>query len=141
MTTGVISLAVPLSTTFAGEFLILAGVFQQGWGWAVVGAVAIVLAAMYMLRADLGRAAPGRRAGGAATPRSTCALGELAVVVPLVALPARPLGLAEPDLRPRVRRNQRRAGRREPCLRRQVTIRARRLHHDEREHPCAEPSP
>src|SRR5207244_3912759 len=35
MTTGIIALAVPFSTAFAGEFLILAGVFQQGWGWAV----------------------------------------------------------------------------------------------------------
>src|SRR5213075_725360 len=50
MTTGVIALAVPLSSAFAGEFLILAGVFQRGWGWAAAGAVAIVLAAMYMLR-------------------------------------------------------------------------------------------
>ena len=50
MTAGMIALAVPLSTTFAGEFLILAGVFQQGWIWAVIGAVAIVLAALYVLR-------------------------------------------------------------------------------------------
>ena len=50
MTTGIIALAVPFSSAFAGEFLILAGVFRRGWGWAVVGAVAIVLAAMYMLR-------------------------------------------------------------------------------------------
>jgi len=84
MTTGIIALAVPLSTSFAGEFLILAGVFQQGWGWAVVGAVAIVLAAMYMLRAisavlheNVGSAVPA----GALDLR----LGELAVVVPLVA--------------------------------------------------------
>jgi len=47
---GVISLAVPGSNAFAGEFLILAGVFQRGWGWAVPGLVAMVLAAMYMLR-------------------------------------------------------------------------------------------
>jgi NADH-quinone oxidoreductase subunit M len=47
---GVIGLAVPFSVAFAGEFLILNGVFTRGWGWAVVGAVAIVLAAMYMLR-------------------------------------------------------------------------------------------
>jgi NADH-quinone oxidoreductase subunit M len=50
MATGVIALAVPGSTAFAGEFLILAGVFQQGWLWAVIGAGAIVLAAMYVLR-------------------------------------------------------------------------------------------
>ena len=49
MATGVIALAVPGSSAFAGEFLILAGIFPLGW-WAVVGAVAIVLAAMYMLR-------------------------------------------------------------------------------------------
>jgi NADH-quinone oxidoreductase subunit M len=50
MTTGIIALAVPGSTAFAGEFAILAGVFRTGWAWAVVGGIAIVLAAMYMLR-------------------------------------------------------------------------------------------
>ncbi len=50
ISTGVIALAVPGSGAFAGEFMILAGSFQRGWGWAAVGAVAIVLAAMYMLR-------------------------------------------------------------------------------------------
>ena len=50
LTVGVIALAVPFSAAFAAEFLILNGVFERGWGWAVVGAVAIVLAAMYMLR-------------------------------------------------------------------------------------------
>ncbi|HEY7197216.1 MAG TPA: NADH-quinone oxidoreductase subunit M [Gaiellaceae bacterium] len=47
---GVIALAVPGSSAFAGEFLVLNGIFSRGWGWAVVGAVAIVLAAMYVLR-------------------------------------------------------------------------------------------
>jgi NADH-quinone oxidoreductase subunit M len=50
LTAGVITLAVPLSSAFAGEFLILAGVFRHGWGWSVVGAVAMVLAAAYALR-------------------------------------------------------------------------------------------
>ena len=50
MATGIIALAVPGSGAFAGEFLILAGIFDDGWGWAVAGAFAIVLAAMYMLR-------------------------------------------------------------------------------------------
>jgi NADH-quinone oxidoreductase subunit M len=83
MTVGVISLAVPLSTSFAGEFLILAGVFQQGWAWAVVGAAAIVLAAMYMLRAISGVL---HEEVGPAVPESALDLrvGELAVVVPLV---------------------------------------------------------
>ena len=41
------ALLLPL---FAGEFMILTGVFSSGWGWSVVGAIAIVLAAMYILR-------------------------------------------------------------------------------------------
>jgi NADH-quinone oxidoreductase subunit M len=83
MTVGIISLAVPLSTSFAGEFLILAGAFQQHWAWAVVGAVAIVLAAMYMLRAI---SAVLHQDVGPAVPDSALdlRLGELAVVVPLV---------------------------------------------------------
>jgi NADH-quinone oxidoreductase subunit M len=85
MTTGVIALAVPLSSNFAGEFLILAGVFQQGWGWAVVGAVAIVLAAMYMLR--LISAVLHRAPGPAVTEAALDLRGaELGAVVPLVAL-------------------------------------------------------
>jgi NADH-quinone oxidoreductase subunit M len=84
MTAGIISLAVPLSASFAGEFLILAGAFQQGWAWAVAGAVAIVLAAMYMLRAISGVL---HQDVGPAVPESALdlRLGELAVVVPLVA--------------------------------------------------------
>jgi NADH-quinone oxidoreductase subunit M len=85
MTTGVIALAVPLSSNFAGEFLILAGVFQQGWGWAVVGAVAIVLAAMYMLR--LISAVLHQEPGPAVTEAALDLRGaELAIVVPLVTL-------------------------------------------------------
>jgi NADH-quinone oxidoreductase subunit M len=84
MTTGIIALAVPFSSAFAGEFLILAGVFQQGWGWAVVGAAAIVLAAMYVLR--LISAVLHRDVGPAV---SDAALdlrpAELGIVVPLVA--------------------------------------------------------
>jgi NADH-quinone oxidoreductase subunit M len=84
MVTGVIALAVPGSTAFAGEFLILTGIFDTGWGWAVVGAIAIVLAAMYMLR--LISAVLHERAGSAVTSdaRDLGAV-ELAVLVPLVA--------------------------------------------------------
>jgi NADH-quinone oxidoreductase subunit M len=83
MTTGIIALAVPFSSAFAGEFLILAGVFQQGWGWAVVGAVAIVLAAMYVLRMISGIL---HQDVGPAVPEAALDLrpGELAIVVPLV---------------------------------------------------------
>jgi NADH-quinone oxidoreductase subunit M len=84
MTTGVIALAVPLSSAFAGEFLILAGVFQRGWGWAVVGAVAIVLAAMYVLRVI---SAVLHREVGPAVSDAALDLrpAELGVTVPLVA--------------------------------------------------------
>jgi NADH-quinone oxidoreductase subunit M len=85
MTTGVIALAVPLSSAFAGEFLILAGVFAQSWVWAAIGAGAIVLAAMYILR--LVSAILHEKVGAAV---SDAALdlrpGELAVVLPLVAV-------------------------------------------------------
>jgi NADH-quinone oxidoreductase subunit M len=85
MTVGIMALAVPLSSNFAGEFLILAGVFQQHWGWAVVGAAAIVLAAMYMLRLI---SAVLHRDPGAAVSDAALDLrgGELAVVLPLVAV-------------------------------------------------------
>ncbi|HEU5264448.1 MAG TPA: proton-conducting transporter membrane subunit, partial [Gaiellaceae bacterium] len=50
MVAGMIALAVPGSATFAGEFLIMAGVYGQGWGYSVVVALGVVLAAMYVLR-------------------------------------------------------------------------------------------
>jgi NADH-quinone oxidoreductase subunit M len=83
LTTGVIALAVPLSSAFAGEFLILAGAFQRGWGWAVAGAVAIVLAAMYVLRLI---SAVLHRDVGPAVSDSALDLrpAELGVTVPLV---------------------------------------------------------
>jgi NADH-quinone oxidoreductase subunit M len=84
MTAGVIALAVPGSTAFAGEFLILAGVFTEGWGWAVVGGLAIILAAMYMLRL-ISAVLHGQV--GTSVPDEALDLrpAELAVVVPLVA--------------------------------------------------------
>jgi NADH-quinone oxidoreductase subunit M len=85
MTTGVITLAVPGSTAFAGEFAILAGVFQTGWGYALVGAVAIVLAAMYTLRLI---SAVLHQSQGTAVPEAALDLrpAELSVLVPLVAI-------------------------------------------------------
>jgi len=84
MTTGIIALAVPGSSAFAGEFLILTGVFDTGWGWAVVGAIAIVLAAMYMLR--LISAVLHERDGSAVSPDAgDLRPVELLVLVPLVA--------------------------------------------------------
>jgi NADH-quinone oxidoreductase subunit M len=85
ITIGVIALAVPGSTAFAAEFLILNGVFARGWGWAVVGAIAIVLAAMYMLRAI--SAALHEEQGPAVHERARdLRPHELAVLVPVVAV-------------------------------------------------------
>jgi NADH-quinone oxidoreductase subunit M len=97
LTVGVISLAVPGSAAFAGEFLILAGAFQRAWWWAVIGAAAMVLAAMYMLRAISGvlHEARGSTASDEALDLRT---GELALIVPLVgtllALSAWPAGIS-----------------------------------------------
>ena len=82
---GMFTLAVPGSTNFAGEFAILSGVFQRGWGYAAVGAAAIVLAAMYALR--LISAILHDRPASAVDDTSTDLVGgELALVLPLVAI-------------------------------------------------------
>jgi NADH-quinone oxidoreductase subunit M len=84
MTTGIIALAVPGSSAFAGEFLVLAGVFQQGWLYGVIGGVAIVLAALYALR--LISAVLHRQRGGLVTDAALdLRPAELAVIGPLVA--------------------------------------------------------
>jgi NADH-quinone oxidoreductase subunit M len=83
MIVGVIALAVPGSSAFAGEFLILAGIFDDGWAWAAAGALAIVLAAMYTLRLISGVL---HQDVGPAVPDEALDLrpAELAVIVPLV---------------------------------------------------------
>jgi NADH-quinone oxidoreductase subunit M len=83
ITTGVIALAVPGSSAFAGEFLILNGIFEHGWGWSVVGALAIVLAAMYILRLV---SAVLHEDVGSAVPEAALDLrpAEVGIVVPLV---------------------------------------------------------
>jgi NADH-quinone oxidoreductase subunit M len=85
ITTGVIALAVPGSSAFAAEFLILNGIFSRGWGWAVVGAVAIVLAAMYMLRLI---SAVLHEDVGTAVPAAALDLrpAEIGIVLPLVVI-------------------------------------------------------
>ena len=85
ITVGVIALAVPGSSAFAGEFLVLNGIFTRGWGWAVVGAIAIVLAAMYMLRAI--SATLHRNRGEAVRDQMPdLRLAEVAMLAPLVAI-------------------------------------------------------
>jgi len=82
---GMFTLAVPGSTNFAGEFAILSGVFQRGWGYAAVGAAAIVLAAMYALRL-ISAILHDRRASGPDDTSTDLVGGELALVLPLVAI-------------------------------------------------------
>jgi NADH-quinone oxidoreductase subunit M len=85
MTLGVISLAVPGSASFAGEFLILAGSFQRAWWWAAIGASGVVLAAMYMLRLI---SAVLHEARGPTVHDEALDLrpGELALLVPLLGI-------------------------------------------------------
>jgi NADH-quinone oxidoreductase subunit M len=84
MTAGIIALAVPGSSAFAGEFEILAGVLTRGWGYAVVGAAGMVLAAMYSLR--LISAVLHREPGPSVTPEALdLRPAELGAIVPLLA--------------------------------------------------------
>jgi NADH-quinone oxidoreductase subunit M len=84
LVSGMIALAVPGSTTFAGEFLIMAGVYEEGWGYAAVVALGIVLAAMYVLRliSAVLHVKPGSAVRDEALDLRP---GELALVLPLVA--------------------------------------------------------
>lgn len=85
MTVAIFTLAVPGSANFAGEFAILAGVFERGWGYAAVGAAGMVLAALYALR--FVSAVLHRARGDAVRDESRDLSGaELLLVVPLVAL-------------------------------------------------------
>ena len=98
MVLGIFALAVPGSANFAGEFAILAGVFEHGWGYAAVGAAAIVLAALYALR--LISAILHERRGRSVRDEPDDLVGsELMLVVPLVAilavLSAWPAGISE----------------------------------------------
>ena len=72
------------SATFAGEFLIMAGVYEEGWGYAAIVALGIVLAAMYTLRliSAVLHVRPGRAVRDEALDLRP---GELALVLPLVA--------------------------------------------------------
>ncbi len=85
MALGVFALAVPGSANFAGEFAILAGVFGRGWGYAAIGAAAIVLAALYALRL-ISAILHERRGGAVREDKGDLVSGELALVVPLLAI-------------------------------------------------------
>jgi NADH-quinone oxidoreductase subunit M len=98
MITGVIALAVPGSAAFAGEFLILLGVFDEGWAWAAIGAGAIVLAAMYMLRL-ISAVLHESRSSAVTDAALDLRPAELGILVPLIgcvlALSAWPAAISE----------------------------------------------
>ena len=50
MVLGMAALAVPGSSVFASEFLIMLGAFENHWWLGAIVALGVVLAAMYMLR-------------------------------------------------------------------------------------------
>ena len=85
MTLGMFTLAVPGSTNFAGEFTILAGVFDRGWGYAAVGVAAIVLAALYALRL-ISAILHQRRGSAVSDDAGDLVGGELMLLVPLVVI-------------------------------------------------------
>ena len=100
---GMIALAVPGSATFAGEFLVMAGAYDQGWGYSVVVALGIVLAAMYTLRviSAILHVKPGR----CGARRGTRPASRRAGARPSAAAhPARALRVAGARERERVRR-------------------------------------
>ena len=80
---GMLTLAVPGSATFAGEFLIMAGVYAQGWGYSAIVALGIVLAAMYTLRviSAILHVKPGRAVRDEALDLRA---GEVSLVLPMV---------------------------------------------------------
>ena len=98
MVLGMYTLAVPGSTNFAGEFSILAGVFDRGWGYAAVGVTAMVLAALYGLRL-ISAILHERRGSAVRDDTGDLVGGELILVVPLVVilavLTAWPAGITE----------------------------------------------
>lgn len=98
MILGMFTLAVPGSTNFAGEFSILAGVFDRGWGYAAIGVLAMVLAALYALRL-ISAILHERRGEAVREDAGDLVGGELVLLVPLVVilavLTAWPAGITE----------------------------------------------
>ncbi|MFN0153809.1 MAG: NuoM family protein [Gaiella sp.] len=84
MVVGMIVLAVPGAATFTGEFAILTSIFNVGWGYAAVGAFAIVLAALYGLRLISAVLHVARGTAVAADRPGDLDRRELSFVLPLV---------------------------------------------------------
>jgi NADH-quinone oxidoreductase subunit M len=85
MIVGVAALAVPGSPLFASEFLILLGAFERVWWVGAIASLAIILAAMYMLRwiSAILHDREGDAVGQQRPPDLTS--GALVAILPLVA--------------------------------------------------------
>ena len=87
------------SATFASEFLILLGAFQEAWWLGTIASLAIVLAAMYMLRwisailHDREGVAVGEHRPHELAPGAFLAIAPL--VIAILALSVWPFGLTE----------------------------------------------
>lgn len=84
MTVTFASIGLPGLNGFPGEFLSLLGAFQSSRWWAVVAAVGIIIAALYLLWANQ-RVFHGPATGANATMRDMRS-GEFLVMAPLLAL-------------------------------------------------------
>ena len=78
------TLAVPGSSAFVSELYILIGAFRQNAWLGSVAAIAIVLAAMYMLRWTGGASPTRRTARQVAKDTPDLRIGELGIAVPLL---------------------------------------------------------
>jgi NADH-quinone oxidoreductase subunit M len=78
---GLATLAMPGSSNFAGEFLILLGVFKAKIVFAFVASIGVALAAVYVLRAFI-KAMHGRVSPSVTTSEVT--FRDLAVLIPAV---------------------------------------------------------
>jgi NADH-quinone oxidoreductase subunit M len=101
------SIALPLTSGFVGEFLLLAGVFQYNSILAAVVGLSVVLGATYMLRAyQAAMLGESKNFGGEAVVKGGLSGFEFAVLVPCVALvvvlgvfPQPVLDLVSPDVK------------------------------------------
>jgi NADH-quinone oxidoreductase subunit M len=76
------TLAMPGSANFAGEFLILLGLFETKLVMAIIAFTGVAMASVYMLRFYI-RAMHNRQREGSTTSRELT-LGDALVIVPLV---------------------------------------------------------
>jgi NADH-quinone oxidoreductase subunit M len=78
------SLAIPGSNSFAGEFFILAGVFQHDWWAAAIAMIGVIYASVYMLR--LYQSSMNGPVRGGEPRRVELRLRDALVLVPLIAV-------------------------------------------------------